>query len=141
MARGIFCSLMLICFSGVPPALAQETEESPIELIFPIVHSRFVEGAVNLQTTFTFLNLSDSTAQGTFRAYESNGTPKRILDICSPDPWIDPDLDDVDKEIEIRPAGSITLRQSRSVPANSRNSPAGLGSFWTSPFRFKGRAK
>ncbi len=52
-------------------------------MIFPIVHSAFVDEPVNLQTTFTFANRSTGAVQATITPYQSDGTPVRILWLCT----------------------------------------------------------
>ncbi len=74
------------------------------ELIFPMVHSAFLEGSNNLQTTFSILNLSNTTAQASIVTYQDDGTPARILQLCSA-LGIPPDLDEVELNFEIPAAG------------------------------------
>ena len=74
------------------------------ELIFPIVHSAFLDGSINLQTTFSFMNLANSTAQATIVTYQDNGIPKRVFGLCSPS-GPPPDSEEIELEFEIPSGG------------------------------------
>ncbi|MFZ0430738.1 MAG: hypothetical protein WAO20_21670 [Acidobacteriota bacterium] len=82
--RGIvfFClPAVALCVS----AWAQDDSgaDGTMEMIFPIVHSAFIDEPINLQTTFTFANRSTSAVQATITTYQSDGTPVRILELCT----------------------------------------------------------
>jgi len=79
---GLFClPAVALCVS----AWAQDDSgaDGTMEMIFPIVHSAFVDEPINLQTTFTFANRSTSAVQATITTYQSDGTPVRILELCT----------------------------------------------------------
>lgn len=99
------CVSFLLASFAVPSYAKSETDGSePHQLIFPIVHSEFIDGLTNLQTTFSFMNLSNTTASASIVAFQNDGTPTRILGLCDPF-GRPPDLEEVQRDFEVPAQG------------------------------------
>ncbi|MEJ2147542.1 MAG: hypothetical protein P8020_20660 [Acidobacteriota bacterium] len=102
-ARGFCAAMGLVVLMAIAASASSYGQDSPgteerMELIFPIVHSQFVDEPVSLQTTLTFGNLSNSTVRATITTFGDDGTQARVLDLCTLGPAGDPSLE-VDLEI------------------------------------------
>lgn len=83
--RSWTCSLLI----GLSLGCSVETlraAEDPVEneLILPLVVNGIVRHPTHFQATFTFLNLSDSTIQGTLAVYDNQGALETGFLTCEP---------------------------------------------------------
>ncbi|MFQ5740586.1 MAG: hypothetical protein ACE5JX_16395 [Acidobacteriota bacterium] len=84
--------MLLISLLGFSTTIFAQSGEESAQLILPIVANGVVGDVLHFQSTFNFLNLSNSTAEGLLQVYDNGGELTTDFLLCTPVPTPDPSV-------------------------------------------------